>query len=149
MRKLENIELTVLCMVYHKNLILLQNRIKKDWQGYTFPGGHVERNESFVDAVKREVKEETGLDIMNPILCGIKQFPIEQGRYIVLLFKTNQFHGSLSSSQEGEMKWVDRNDLLSLNLVEDFMELLEVFDNDNLQEFQYIIQNDEWIVKLK
>lgn len=149
MRKLENIELTVLCMVYHKNLILLQNRIKKDWQGYTFPGGHVERNESFVDAVKREVKEETGLDIMNPILCGIKQFPIEQGRYIVLLFKTNQFHGSLSSSQEGEMKWVGRNDLLSLNLVEDFMELLEVFDNDNLQEFQYIIQNDEWIVKLK
>ena len=149
MRKLENIELTVLCMVYHKNLILLQNRIKKDWQGYTFPGGHVERNESFVDAVKREVKEETGLDIMNPILCGIKQFPIEQGRYIVLLFKTNQFHGNLSSSQEGEMKWVDRNDLLSLNLVEDFMELLEVFDNDNLQEFQYIIQNDEWIVKLK
>lgn len=149
MRKLENIELTVLCMVYHKNLILLQNRIKKDWQGYTFPGGHVERNESFVDAVKREVKEETGLNIMNPILCGIKQFPIEQGRYIVLLFKTNQFHGSLSSSQEGEMKWVDRNDLLSLNLVEDFMELLEVFDNDNLQEFQYIIQDDEWIVKLK
>ena len=149
MRKLENIELTVLCMVYHKNLILLQNRIKKDWQGYTFPGGHVERNESFVNAVKREVKEETGLDIMNPILCGIKQFPIEQGRYIVLLFKTNQFHGNLSSSQEGEMKWVDRNDLLSLNLVEDFMELLEVFDNDNLQEFQYIIQNDEWIVKLK
>ena len=76
---------------------------------------------------------------MNPILCGIKQFPIEQGRYIVLLFKTNQFHGSLSSSQEGEMKWVDRNDLLSLNLVEDFMELLE-YNKKVFGIIMYIIQ---------
>lgn len=34
--------------------------------GITFPGGHVERSESFVDAVIREVEEETGLTISKP-----------------------------------------------------------------------------------
>ena len=71
----------------------LQNRIKEDWKGYTLPGGHVEPGESFVDAVKREMKEETGLEIINPKLAGIKQFPIDDGRYIVLLFKVVDFTG--------------------------------------------------------
>ena len=83
----ENVELTVLCLIEDGNRILMQNRIKEDWKGYTLPGGHVEPGESFVDAVVREMKEETGLTISNPHLVGIKQFPIENGRYIVLLFK--------------------------------------------------------------
>ena len=41
MDKTERVELTVLCLLYRKNKILLQNRIKKDWQGYALPGGHV------------------------------------------------------------------------------------------------------------
>ena len=40
------------------------------------------------------MKEETGLDIKNPRLAGVKQFPVrdgkyENGRYIVFLFKTD------------------------------------------------------------
>ena len=44
----------------------MQERKKKDWPGYTLPGGHVEMGESFVDAVVREMKEETGLTVLNP-----------------------------------------------------------------------------------
>ncbi|MBQ7431883.1 MAG: DUF3427 domain-containing protein [Lachnospiraceae bacterium] len=54
MAKTENVELTVLCLIQDGDKILLQNRVKKDWKGYTLPGGHVEHGESFVDAVKRE-----------------------------------------------------------------------------------------------
>ena len=61
MRKTETVELTVLCLIEDENKILLQNRVKKDWQGYALPGGHVEPGESFVDAVVREMKEETEL----------------------------------------------------------------------------------------
>ena len=37
----ETVELTTLCLIYQGDRILLQNRIKKDWQGYALPGGHV------------------------------------------------------------------------------------------------------------
>ena len=73
MSRTENVELTVLCLITDGDRMLLQNRIKNDWKGYTLPGGHVEAGESFVDAVIREMKEETGLDVKNPRLVGVKQ----------------------------------------------------------------------------
>ena len=78
MRRTENVELTVLCLLEDGERLLLQNRVKKDWHGYALPGGHVEPGESFVDAVKREMKEETGLDIMKPFPKSIPLtiFPI-------------------------------------------------------------------------
>lgn len=149
MKRIEEVELAVLCMIYDGDRMLLQNRIKRDWRGYTLPGGHVEPGESFVEAVIREMKEETGLDIINPILCGVKQFPIENGRYIVFLFKTSQFSGSVVSSDEGEMEWVERKDLMKLSLVNDFSDLLKVIDDDKLTEFQYVVDKDEWKVSVK
>ena len=147
--KPENVELTNLCLIQDGNKLLLQNRIKEDWKGYTFPGGHVEPGESFVDSVKREMKEETGLDILNPTLVGIKQFPIDGGRYIVLLFKATEFTGEVVSSEEGEMEWVEADSLSETNTVEDFMDLLKVINDPNLTEFQYIIEDGEWITYLK
>lgn len=150
MSRTENVELTVLCMLYKENEILLQNRVKNDWRGYTFPGGHIENGESVVSAVIREMREETGLKVKSAKLCGIKQFPIidnglKCGRYLVFLFKSDDFSGELSSSEEGEVCWVDRKNLKEYNLVEDFFELLKVFDDDNLTEFQY---NDDWSINV-
>ena len=149
MGRTENVELTVLCLIHKNDQYLLQDRIKKDWQGFTLPGGHVEVGESIVDAVIREIKEETGLTIYNPKLCGIKHFPInggkyENGRYLVFLFQTDQFTGELVSSEEGCMHWVNMEDLDKVNLVSDFKELLQVMLDDNLSEFQYIVQDDIW-----
>lgn len=148
MKRIENVELTVLCLIYRDDEILLQNRIKKDWQGYTLPGGHVERGESITEAVIREMKEETGLDIYEPKLCGVKQFPIDDGRYIVFLYKTDKFSGEMTSSDEGKMEWIKRSELDKIETVSDFAQLLRVFDEDSLSEFQYVIKDGEWIAKL-
>ena len=145
----EQVELTVLCLIHNDDSYLLQDRIKKDWKGFTLPGGHIEPGESIVDAVVREMKEETGLMIKSPRLCGVKQFPIEGGRYIVFLFETDQFDGELASSDEGKMHWVKISELSNVNLVSDFEELIEVMISESLTEFQYVIENDDWIVVKK
>ncbi|MBO4669907.1 MAG: 8-oxo-dGTP diphosphatase [Lachnospiraceae bacterium] len=149
MDRTERVELAVLCLIKDGDRVLLQNRVKKDWQGYTLPGGHVEPGESFVDAVVREMKEETGLTIEKPKLVGIKQFPIDGGRYIVLLFEATQFTGTVISSEEGEMTWVDREELANIPAVDDLTELLKIFDDPELTEFQYIVDGDEWLINLK
>ena len=97
--------LTNMCMVYDGNRILVQDRLDLKWPGLTFPGDHVESKESFVDSVIREVKEETGLDITNVQLCGVKQFTHREGkyRYIVFFYKTNTYSGELKSSEEGNV----------------------------------------------
>ena len=149
MDRTERVELTTLCMLYRGEEILLQNRVKTDWRGYCFPGGHVEPGESIVDSVIREMQEETGLTVRNPKLCGIKQFPIEGGRYLVFFFKTDDFTGELRSSEEGKVAWIHRKDLHDIAAVSDFMDMLKVFDRDDLTEFQYVVENDNWQVVLK
>lgn len=118
--------------------ILVQDRRSKRWPGVTFPGGHVHKGESFVKSVIREVYEETGLTIKNPEICGVKQFQTKEGaRYVVLLYKTNQFSGTLTSSEEGEVFWIPRKDLLKYDLAYDFEKMVYVMESDSLSEFFY------------
>ena len=149
MDRTERVELAVLCLIKDGDRVLLQNRVKKDWQGYTLPGGHVERGESFVDAVVREMKEETGLTIEKPRMVGIKHFPIEGGRYIVLLFEATQFTGEVVSSEEGEMTWIDRAEIVNISAVDDLAELLKVFDDPELTEFQYVVDGENWTALIR
>ncbi|NMA95583.1 MAG: 8-oxo-dGTP diphosphatase [Clostridiales bacterium] len=151
MSKAERAILTNMCMVYDNNgKILVQDRKDPNWSGITFPGGHIEKGESFVRSVIREVYEETGLDIKSPKLCGIKQFQnANDVRYVVLLFKTHEFSGRLRSSEEGEVFWIEREDLHKYKMTDDFAQMIKIFENDSLSEFYYEdIGNNKWDLKM-
>lgn len=150
MNRSEKAIFTSMCMIYdNSGRILVQDRKNPNWPGITFPGGHVEKGESFHHSVVREIYEETGLTIQNPILCGIKQFQtFEEERYIVLFYKTNQFEGDLESSDEGDVFWINKDKLFDYNLASDFDKMFTVFESENLSEFNYIKKGDEWLVEL-
>lgn len=55
MARTEKVIMTNMCMVFSENRILVQDKTDDDYSGITFPGGHVERGESFTDGVKDHV----------------------------------------------------------------------------------------------
>ena len=116
------------------------------WHGWNFPGGHVEKGEYVTPSVIREMKEETGLTIENPKLCGIKEFnKIKDGkRYIVFLYAANRFSGELKPSAEGEVFWYPLSQLAeSDELVDGFAEMLPVFTKDDISEVFFVRHGDE------
>lgn len=150
MARSESAIFTNMCMVYdHAGNILVEDRKDPDWPGVTFPGGHVEKGESFAESVIREVWEETGLTIENPVLCGIKQFQTEKDeRYVVLFYKTDRFSGELKSSDEGEVFWIPRQALPNYRLADDFLDMVKVMESDDLSEFYYYKGNSQWDYKI-
>lgn len=146
MKKIENAIFTNMCMIYdNKGNILVQNRKNPNWPGITFPGGHIEKNESFVASTIREVKEETGLDITNLKLCGIKQFTDLKNdyRYLVIYYKTNNFSGEIINSKEGEVFWINRAELENYQLADGFLDMIKIFEDDNLSENYYYF-DESW-----
>ena len=139
MARMEEVELTNMCMVCDgKGNVLVQNKKgDRTWHGWNFPGGHVEQGEFVTPSVIREIREETGLTIENPKLCG---FHKEQDgkRFIVFLYVASRFSGELRASAEGDVFWYPLSELKrSKELADGFSEMLPVFTSDEISEVFY------------
>lgn len=139
---------TNLCMIRDGEKVVVMERLKQDWPGIAFPGGHVDRGESFTEAVIREVKEETGLTIFSPKLCGIKDWYEDGQRYVVYLYQATRFEGELVSSDEGEVWWEELDNLPNLQLSLDMEDMIKVMLDDELSEFFYRKEGEEWVYDL-
>jgi 8-oxo-dGTP diphosphatase len=115
-----------LCYIRDKNSdkTLMMHRVKKEndmhegkWNGL---GGKLEAGESPEECVIREVKEESGLVINNPIFKGFITFPAfdNYDDWYVFVFTADEFSGKLIDPDEGFLEWIPNNKILDLPLWE-------------------------------
>lgn len=133
-------ELCNMCMITDpEGRVLVQERLPKPsnaWSGLTFPGGHVKPGETVVASVIREVREETGLIIIDVVPAGYIQWynPERQSQYFVFLFKTSSYSGELQGSSEGNVKWMTLDEMLAGPLAPNMKKYLAVFQNEDIPQ---------------
>ncbi|MBO6214433.1 MAG: iron-containing alcohol dehydrogenase, partial [Lachnospiraceae bacterium] len=114
--------LTTLCYIEKNGAYLMLHRTKKENDlnagKYIAPGGHIEAGETPFECVIREVKEETGLSIYEPVLRGIVRFISPSEEEEMFVYTADSYEGEMSECDEGDLKWVDFSDIMSLNLWE-------------------------------
>lgn len=128
-------KLSTLCYIEKDNQYLMLHRIvkkndvnKDKWIGV---GGHFEQGESPEECLLREVKEETGLDLLSYRFRGIVTF-IASGweTEYMCLYTADRYEGEMISCNEGVLEWVDKEKLLDLNLWEGDKIFLKLLNED-------------------
>ena len=142
--------ITTLCYLEKENKYLMLHRTKKEndinkdkWLGV---GGKLEKGETPEQCLIREVKEETGLDLIDYVHRSIVIFNYNDDESLdMYLYTSKNFSGEIQECSEGDLKWIDKSEIYKLNLWEGdriFLELLEKdapffhlilnYENDNL-----------------
>jgi nucleoside triphosphatase len=108
-------------LIFNGDKILLIKSHK--WKGkYVIPGGHVELGERLVDALKREIKEETGLNIYDIEFICFQEFIYgknywKKRHFILFDFACKTKSRNVKLNHEGEkFVWVKIDEALKLPL---------------------------------
>lgn len=148
MKRITKTILTNMCMVCDGENILVEDKVNSSYTGVTFPGGHIESGESLAEAMVREVFEETGLTIKNPRLCGMYDWVYEDGiRYLVFIYKAMEFEGSLKSSEEGNVRWIKKEEFLKEKLADGMDKVFEIIEGVEYTECYYDMEDDTECMK--
>jgi 8-oxo-dGTP diphosphatase len=92
---------------------------------WSIPGGRVERGEYLSDALRREVKEETGLDVEVGRLIGIHEV-VGDTHYVILDFEAIVTSASepIAGDDVDEARWVRFEDVPKLDCTPRFVEIM-------------------------
>jgi len=129
--------------------MLLRNKKDVDenkgkWIGV---GGKFEEGESPEDCLRREVREETGLELTSYRYRGIITFVSDEwGTEYMFLYTSDSYTGELRSCDEGELRFIDKDKILDLNLWEgDKLFLRLLLDDSEPFEMKLVYKGDELV----
>lgn len=140
-------KMATLCYLKKDGQTLMIHRIKKandmhhgKWNGL---GGKLEPGETPEACAIREIREESGLLAVAPLLKGVLTFPkfADDEDWYAFLFVVTQFSGLLSDSPEGVLRWIDDENLLDLQLWEGDRIFLPWLERPGFFSGKFIYQN--------
>ena len=112
-----------------ENKILVTQRSEKmklplKWE---FPGGKLEENESEIDCIKREIKEEINIDI--EVVKKLSSSIYDYGSFKINLipFIAKHVHGEIKLTEHKDYKLLQKTELLSLDWAEADFPIVEEF----------------------
>lgn len=131
---------TTLCYIEKDNKYLMLHRTKKKndpnkgkWIGV---GGKLEKDESIEECLLREVVEETGLVLIEyQYRAKIYFYSDIFDDEIMYLYTATEFTGELIECKEGELAWIEKSNVLKLNLWEGDKIFLQRLLKDDIQQF--------------
>ena len=124
--------LAVSAAILRGGKVLIVRRARKPALGvYTLPGGVVEAGETLEDAIRREVREETTLEIEPVTLAGHREVIVRdaQGRterhFVIMCFASRWLSGEPHLNEElDEARWIDPAELSGLKTTEGLAEIV-------------------------
>ena len=149
----ENVPKTVMIYLEKNNQYLMLYRNKKEIDinkgKYIGVGGHVEKDETEDQAVVREVKEETGLDLLSFKRRGLVYFVLNGYIEEMYIYSSSDFIGELIECNEGELSWVDKEKVSLLNLWEgDIHFLKKILNDEDYFKMKLVYRDDVLIEKI-
>lgn len=138
----DHVRETTLCLIVKDDQVLMMYRNKKKndvhMNKYNGLGGKLERGESKRRGILREVKEEANIKLTNYEYVGKIRFKNFGNHKTELMycFVAYEFEGEIAECNEGELSWIDKNDVLSLPLWEgDQYFIMDIINNKKFKGF--------------
>lgn len=116
---------------------------------YIGVGGHIEPGETKEEALIREVKEETGLNVQKYTYHGEVFFKDDDFEEIMHLFTVQKFTGEIIDCDEGELVWIDKNKILEVPHWEGDKYFLEKLQKNEINIKLSLIYSKGKLVKIK
>lgn len=144
-------KLATLCYVRDNNKTLMVHRVFKagdvhvgKWNGL---GGKFEPGETPEECARREIKEESGLEVLELKLKGFLTFPkfARDEDWYVFVFIGRHPVGDLIESPEGKLAWIPDAEINKLNLWEGDKTFLPWLDEDRFFSGKFVYQGGQLV----
>ena len=96
--------------------LLVQEAQEKCYGKWNLPAGHLDPNETIIEAAKREIKEESGLDVELTGVCQIGNRKLEDGIFVSVIFSTKVLSDDIKfgSNEILDARWFTYEELSSM-----------------------------------